>query len=360
MKKTILRISKLVALFAISFGVVTFAKDNFAHLFNNRVDAAGAFTFNMGVAQGDPIFTFGNIAPGFEETKSITANNGDSVVRTAGVKGIKTMGGILDEAMMIEISQNGNTLYGPVTLSKFFSDSQSINGIELSSIHQGQSVEYDFNVMFDTQAGNEYQNQSITFDLQFGIVTSSDIPAACEGMKFARTIYGTAGNDRINGGAGNTLIIAFEGNNVINGGSGNDCIIAGDGNNTISSGAGNDIIVVGNGANTLNGGAGNDTITAGNGGNKIDGGAGSDTITSGDGNDILKGGAGNDSMYGNGGNDSIDGGAGNDRLYGGAGDDTIVGGAGSDYLDGGIGNNTIDGQAGRDTCLNGTKKSCEL
>ncbi|HRN96071.1 MAG TPA: calcium-binding protein [Candidatus Levybacteria bacterium] len=341
MKKIVFQAIKLIALFAISFGIVMYAKENLINLFNNRVDAAGALTFNIGVPNGQPIFSFNNIAPGFSQTHTITANNGDSLTRTAGVKGVKTSSGILDEALLIEIKQNGTTLYGPKKLSEFFADSQTINGITLSNISQGASAQYAFIVTFDTTAGNVYQNQTLTFDLTFGII-SADIPAACEGIKFSKTIYGTAENDTLRGTVGNDLIIALEGNDTIDSGVGNDCIVAGAGNDTIDAGVGNDVIDAGDGNDTVRAGVGNDTAV---------GGAGDDRVYGDVGNDVLYGNDGNDQIWGGVGDDTIQGDAGNDTMFGEVGNDTLIGGDGID---------SATGAVGRDRCEAEVKNTCEL
>lgn len=199
-------------------------------------------------------------------------------------------------------------------------------------------------------------------------------------------VYGTPGNDSINGSA-NLLnrIDGLAGNDTINGGSQNDELVGGAGNDNIYAGAGNDIVNAGDGDDTVTGDAGNDQITGGLGIDKlygglgddvIDGGDGNDTVTGDDGNDTIIGGSGDDLLYAGAGNDSVDGGAGNDNITGDAGTDTLVGGigndniyggdandslsggdgadklygdAGDDILSGGTGNDTIDGNAGIDT-----------
>jgi Ca2+-binding RTX toxin-like protein len=340
MKRIVLQTIKLIALFGIGFGVTMYAKDHLNIFANNRVDAAGALTFNIGVPNGQPIFTFSNIAPGFTQTKSVTANNGDSVVRTAGVKGVKTATGILDEALIITIKQNSTTLYGPKKLSEFFADSQAVNGITLSNVNPGDTSTYDFIITFDPAAGNNFQNQTTQFDLTFGIVT--DIPAACEGIRFARTIYGTSGNDTINGTTQNDLIIALEGNDKVNSGVGNDCVVAGIGNDTVDGGVGNDV---------LDAGDGNDIVHAG---------VGNDIVFGGVGADDLYGEVGNDEMFGSSGNDRMWGGVGNDTLNGEADDDILAGEVGNDTLIGGTGTDHATGAVGKDTCEAETEMTCEL
>lgn len=323
------------------------AQKSFHFLSNNRVDAAGALTFNIGVSNGQPIFTFSNIAPGFTTSHTVTANNGDTVARKAGVKGIKTSSlKNLENVMHIVISSNGTDLYGgssstgPKTLKQFFADSQSINGVELTTINPGNSTQYVFTVTFDTSANNQYQQASVLFDLSFGIVTS--LPAACEGMKFNKTIYGTSGNDNIQGTVGNDLIIGFEGNDRIDGGVGNDCIVGGTAGGNIQGGVGNDVIIGSEGVD------------------KIDGGVGADKIYAFGGNDTINGGVDNDEIYAGAGNDSIDAEVGNDKVYGEQGNDTMLGGVGDDLLDGGVDIDSANGQVGKDTCGAETKISCEV
>lgn len=340
MKKILIQTLKLIVLCSIIFGVVTYGKDNIIHLLNNRVDAAGALTFNIGVPNGSPIFTFTNIEPGFSKTHSIKANNADTVSRMTGVKGIKTAPGILDQALIIEISHNGTTLYGPKKLSEFFTDSQTANGVALSSVDPGDQVTYDFTVTFDPTSGNAYQEQTATFDLSFGIVT--DLPGECEGIRFSKIIYGTAGSDRLQGTVGNDLIIALEGNDTIDGGVGNDCIVAGPGNDTIQGGVGNDII---------DAGFGNDTVHAG---------VGNDLVIGGSGDDQIYGDVGNDVLYGNDGDDRMWGGVGDDILRGGPGNDTLIGDVGNDTLLGEDGYDSANGAVGRDACQAEVVKACEL
>jgi Ca2+-binding RTX toxin-like protein len=323
MKNVIVQITKLIVLFVVSFGVVMYAKENLMNILNKRVDAAGSLTFDIGVANGQPIFTFSNIVPGFSAAKTIKATNNDTVVRKTGVKGVKTSGEILEQGLTVQIRENGNVLYGPKTLSEFFIESQTPNGIPLSSLNSEQSTNYEFIVLFDTSAGNIYQNKSLTFDLQFGIV-SEDIPSACAGIKFSKVIYGTAGNDRITGTVGNDLIMGFEGNDSINSGVGNDCIVSGAGNDIVQSGVGSDLVV---------GGLGDDK---------------------------LYGDVGNDEMWGSEGDDQLWGGVGNDTIDGGIGNDTMDGDVGNDVLIGGEGVDSAIGAVGRDRCIAETKKTCEL
>lgn len=145
-------------------------------------------------------------------------------------------------------------------------------------------------------------------------------------VPFSAVVRGTMGNDTIREG---TVICGLGGDDDIRpsqyssvfGGAGNDRIQADGGNNFISGGPGNDVLI---------GGARRDRLFGGPGADRIDGGPGSDRVSGGDGNDILFGGDGDDRIFGNLGRDTIEGGAGNDIIKGGAWIDTVDGGAGDD------------------------------
>ncbi len=92
------------------------------------------------------------------------------------------------------------------------------------------------------------------------------------------------------------------------------------------------------GDDSLNGSDRSDLIVSGRGDDTIAAGAGHDLVYAGSGNDVVDGGDGWDLLFGGSGDDEIDGGAGNDLLVGGRGDDTLIGGAGNDKLIGGRGN----------------------
>ncbi|WP_421259639.1 type I secretion C-terminal target domain-containing protein [Aeromonas sp. 600774] len=76
---------------------------------------------------------------------------------------------------------------------------------------------------------------------------------------------------------------------------------------------------------------------------------GNDTLSGGSGNDLLFGQEGSDILDGGDGDDYLDGGSGNDSLIGGAGNDILIGGLGSDILLGGLGSDIMTGGAGSDT-----------
>jgi Ca2+-binding RTX toxin-like protein len=195
-----------------------------------------------------------------------------------------------------------------------------------------------------------------------------------------------AGNDTLDGGAGDDILRGRDGNDTLLGDAGADTLDGGNGDDAMLGGAGADALAGGDGNDTLDGGAGADAM-AGNAGNDayhVDNaddtltelaGEGTDTVHvtglgaftladnfenlafTGAGNFVGTGNAaanvissdgGADTLNGGGGNDTLDSGAGNDTLNGGAGNDTLIGGAGNDTLNGNAGDDTLDGGAGSD------------
>jgi Ca2+-binding RTX toxin-like protein len=87
------------------------------------------------------------------------------------------------------------------------------------------------------------------------------------------------------------VLLAGAGDNTLNGGAGNDVLVAGAGNDSLHGGDGNDLLIAGPGNDLLDGGQGIDTVSfakaaagvvvdLGNVGAQNTGGAGVDTLTS--------------------------------------------------------------------------------
>ena len=177
----------------------------------------------------------------------------------------------------------------------------------------------------------------------------------------ANDIYGTVGDDAIDGTGSGETIFGGDGNDTINSLGGDDTLYGGNGDDSLNGSAGNDI---------LYGQDGNDFIRATSGNNELHGDSGQDTIRGAGGEDSAYGGAGDDDIrtysgddliYGDGGFDYIDGGNGNDVIDGGSeadiikgddGQDTLIGGAGSDTLFGGNGSDIFGFSPEEDTTDN--------
>lgn len=212
---------------------------------------------------------------------------------------------------------------------------------------------------------------------------------------FADVLYGSAGNDQINGFGGNDALSGGAGDDEINGGDGADLIGGGMGSDRIYGGDGDDFIrssatlnvqlqqrpndhwtapsagpVVAQGPNWgifVDSSSGSPVTTwsgandaQGDDGDYVDAGNGNDHVIAGGGDDTVLGGNGNDTLDGIGGNDVLDGGEGADTLYGDGTfkkgfSNTVAGEAnGADVLDGGAGNDILLGGGSDDMLFGGT------
>lgn len=337
MKKQILKIiffSLIICLTVyLSGGLKSFLKPKTAF-------SVADLIIDWGVPSGQPIFVIENFLPGDQETRTVTIENGASLIRLVGVRGIETQDlDNLSDVLDLTISQNGTILYNQ-TLTKFFTDSLLPDGIFLFNLNHGENKAVKFSVKFEETATNIYQNKKIVFDIKIGL--SIPVPTECQKIKLTNIIYGTEKNDIIHGTNANDLIFGLEGNDVINGSNGNDCLIGGDGNDKIDGSNGNDVIFGNEGDDRINGSNGDDFIDAGSG------------------NDIVDGSNGNDKIFGRKGNDKLDGGNNNDYLEGNEGNDILLGGNNNDILLGGSGNDSANGGLGKDKCEAETKTKCEL
>lgn len=380
MKKKLLTLTSLILIV-----VIVINNGGIGVLGQTTTYAAGDLIINWYVPSGDPIFVVNNMLPGDIEDRDVDVSNGGSEPREVGVKGEKTSETASFSAVLdFVIFADGTPIYGSgsstgsKTLQEFFNESTGINGLPLTTINNGDSTTYNFKATFLSDSGNEYQGASVVFDLKIGIIID-DIPPSCNLEDFdGPVIYGTSGDDRINGTSEGELIVTFEGNDRVNAGGGNDFILTGSGNDRVDGQTGDDCIYTEEGDDKVSASNGVDIIYGGDGNDNIDGGTENDIIYGGNGNDKIKGGRNNDLIYGENGNDKLEGGTHDDKLYGGDGDDEISGGSGNDEgygendndeLSGGsgddllIGGNNIDevnGGSGTDTCDAETESSCEL
>lgn len=115
--------------------------------------------------------------------------------------------------------------------------------------------------------------------LQDLIIATPGVGTTIIGTEASDVLLDVAGDDLLQGGAGDDSIYGFTGNNRLEGGDGNDQIVAFLGSNAIDGGGGNDILI---------GGAGTD---------QIDGGEGDDTLFGAAGDDVLRGAEGNDVYF---------------------------------------------------------------
>lgn len=290
--------------------------------------AVGDLSVNWGVAQGNPIYVVNTMSPGENQNRVVNVFNGAASSRPVSVRGILDLEvGGLGSILELIIKADGMDIYGGTTgtktVTQFLTESGGPTGIMLTTLASGADVDYAFDVLFPSSAGNTFQNASIQFDLKIGI--NIDLPQDCSHIGFSGDpIYGTDGNDRIAGTRGNDLIFALEGNDRVMAYGGDDCIV---------------------------GGLGNDELR---------GETGNDSIFGNEGDDLIIGAVGDDQLFGGAGRDTIRGENNNDTLFGEAGDDLLDGGNGNDSLVGGANIDKANGKNGSDSCDAEVEISCEL
>jgi Ca2+-binding RTX toxin-like protein len=159
-------------------------------------------------------------------------------------------------------------------------------------------------------------------------------------------IFGTGGNDILNGSTGADTIYGFDGHDTLRGGGGGDRLYGGTGNDWLEGGAGGD---------QLDGGDGEDTVSYDSSSSRVmvDLAIGRGNLGDAEGDlyfgiEQVYGSRYNDVLAGNAANNVLWGGEGHDTLYGRAGDDHLYGGDGSDFLDGGAGADILNGGTGED------------
>jgi Ca2+-binding RTX toxin-like protein len=166
------------------------------------------------------------------------------------------------------------------------------------------------------------------------------------------TIWGTDGDDIINGTKGPDIICGLEGDDKIWGRNGDDIVIGGPGDDELYGNNGIEILWGGLGADILYGGFHTDGVF---------GHDGDDEVRPQAGHDYGYGGNGADALDGFFGHDRLEGGPGDDDAWGRNGNDDLLGGTGDDFLSGGAGGgDSADGEDGRDTCNAETEANCEF
>ncbi|OGG32346.1 hypothetical protein A3I80_02145 [Candidatus Gottesmanbacteria bacterium RIFCSPLOWO2_02_FULL_40_10] len=358
MKRRFIRLSVL------SLVITLFYALNGQQFFHrSTVRAVGDLSVDWGVEEGKPVFEINNFAPGDADSRYVRIKNNASNIRPVGFRGIlRKDSGSLSERLLLTVSSEGVDYYGgsgDKTLVQFFTDGTGPDGIPLFNLASGEEKTVVFKVVFDPDAGNDYQNTSVVFDLNIGIAIT--VPEECLSVNFkSDPIFGTQNNDRIRGTNGNDLIFAFEGDDRVDSGNGNDCVVGGPGNDKLYNSNGNDLIYGNEGNDILSGSNGSDIIYAGPGNDRITASNGNDKVYGQEGNDFIHGGNGEDELTGGSGSDEILGSNGNDLITGDGHNDILEGGNGRDYLDGGDGTDTISGNLGLDTCFSEIKSGCEL
>ena len=124
-------------------------------------------------------------------------------------------------------------------------------------------------------------NSADVTEIQVRTRGGHDIVLTSHNVTQQMTIDGGSGNDLLQGGGGNNLLIGGSGNDALYGDGGNDVLLGGDGNDDLIGGAGDDVLVGGDGNDILLGGTGNDLIIGSDDNDLLVGGGGEDILIGG-------------------------------------------------------------------------------
>ncbi len=169
-------------------------------LVNNSIHTVRAFgdlSVQFGIPAETPLFNLTNMAPGDMVTKSVVVTNNGAKNHIVAVKGVKTSADssvTLEDVMRLKISA-GSTVLFQNTLSEFFSQSTSENGITLTILSPTEDETYEFEITFLPDADNTYQGQSVIFDLTFGTVEEATTETSLVLNEVYYRVDGTKGYD---------------------------------------------------------------------------------------------------------------------------------------------------------------------
>ena len=376
-------------------------------------------------------------ATSVENLTIATGNGGDTVTLTGsftgtGLTGIAVTGGTGADTMNASAASNvavtfdgagGNDVLtgsaGVDTLGGGDGDDTIAGGLGADALSGGAGTD-NFNVTIagyvagetiDGGSGTDTVTVSGTgtFDMNVGSITAVERVQLSAGTALVANataglaVFGTAGADTVQLGAGGQSATMLAGNDTVTGGSGGDTIDGGEGNDTVEAGAGNDTVTGGIGDDHVIGGAGDDLYNGGAGidlinyrnatqsvtvdlANNVGAGVeigvdqliGFENVRGGDGKDTISGDDAANRIFASAGGDIMDGKAGVDmydasvqtqavfvNLSTGTGNgssigavtltniENVAGGTANDTLIGDNGNNTFWGGAGNDSLQGG-------
>jgi Ca2+-binding RTX toxin-like protein len=321
--------------------------DLLATLINNDGDGIKAnlnwyeYRFDANnMIKGETVTGSSNVRSGVDRVYSIDAiigtNFNDTIVGHDGnnlIEGGRGNDTLVGAGGFDVLGLGGNSSYGlTVDLGAMRLGDNTIVNLDWSR-YQSQNTALVINLANLSTYANAYydgtNHSSTTFNANGGNGLGTITFWGFEGLGLSEakdTLYGTTGNDFVQGLGGSDLMFGGDGNDILYGNgptTGIFAATAGDNDR--------DIVYGGNGNDTLYAGAGNSTLLGETGDDSLVGAYGNDTLLAGDGNDVLNGAEGND---------VLNGGTGYDVLYGGVGNDILIGGGTYDWLYGGKDNDT--------------------
>ncbi len=215
---------------------------------------------------GSPIFNIANMLPGDTATGKVTVKNISTSIKPIGIRGRQTSVNPNDfpTQLKLKIYEN-NILKKDYSLSQFFTDSNSQAFIDFADLAPNAQSEYKFEVLFDPNSNDDFQNASVIFDIIIGIFF--ELPAECQAWgedRNTRFVFGTDKKDTLTGNNYKSVLVGFGGDDMLNGNNQEDCLIGGPGNDKLHGNNKNDVLLGGSGNNDLFGGNGTDLCKDGN------------------------------------------------------------------------------------------------
>lgn len=158
----------LLAVFSYSFASLNFLPDSHAI-------APEGLIIDWGVPSGDPIFTVEDFKPCDVEKRKVKVQNKYDDPKLISVIGTNTdQTGDIADVIDFVITTGGTDIYGGTagakTLSDFFADAADPGGLPLATLSHDQSKNFFFTATFNCDAGNEYQEKKVVFDLKIGVL----------------------------------------------------------------------------------------------------------------------------------------------------------------------------------------------
>jgi len=233
----------------------------------NTFASVGDLTTDWGGVQApNAMFFVTNMLPGDSVTKTLTVTNTGSGIKPLGIRAEKkSRSGEEDfpTKLLLQIYDNGTKIFDS-SLSGLFTQSLNNGYIDFADLAPGATGHYRFDVTFDPNAGNPYQQDSVVFDLILGIAV--EVPAECQNIAAlpnVKFIFGTDKKETLTGGNYPNIIFGFGGDDVLNGNNLQDCLIGGNGDDKLHGNNKDDVLIGGAGTDDLFGNNGTDTCLSG-------------------------------------------------------------------------------------------------
>jgi uncharacterized membrane protein YgcG len=116
---------------------------------------------------GPALFSEANFMPGQSVTRWVDVINNTSETKAVGVKAsdfTNCSENCLSDRLNLEITKEGSVVYGPVSLTEFFTAGEK----KLSDLGSGDTQRYYFKITFLPDSENQYQGKEVSFDFDIG------------------------------------------------------------------------------------------------------------------------------------------------------------------------------------------------